>query len=187
MEEKQGRQALIRYSVLGGVILLLALVVGAAIHQAAAAKPLLFKVKYFYSPTCPNCIAVKPFIEYLQTRYGVQIEWIDVTNHSEAVEEEVEAWNITAVPTLLVLTVEGDRVGGYYYVGRIGVLDAEPFLAELMGMPPPERPYNINETRLDPMTCLQCHAQRNLSMPSTYSCDACCHKGTTSVGGLPGD
>ncbi len=139
----------------------------------------ILDVYYFYHPKCPNCIATAPYISYLEEKYNLDIRQIDVSKVSN--RELVEVWNITAVPTLIIITSRGDSSEEYRYVGRIDVPKAEPLIARLMGMPAPEKPYNINISELDPMQCLACHAQRQLPPPSTYSCTACCH--TPSNGG----
>ena len=144
-----------------------------------------FSVLYFYHPRCPNCIAVAPYVSYLAERYGVNITRYDVSTSSGA--RAAAELNVTAVPTLIIL--EGEREERF--VGRLAVTRAEYRIAELVGAPEPERPFNAS-VELDPMLCLRCHSptpeQRRLippqvlrrlnatlPPPSTYSCSYCCH------------
>ena len=143
-------------------------------------------IQYFYLPTCPNCIATEPFISYLEKKYDVKINHINVGNSSN--RKIAKHYNITGVPTLII------KSGGKYYryVGRLDVPRAEYLIANLTNQPAPERPFNANY-KLDTMQCLQCHQpteqqkkllppyvlerlNTTLPPPSTYSCTSCCHK-----------
>ena len=132
-------------------------------------------IYYFYRSTCPNCIATEPFIDYLEKEYGVEINRYEVRDPQW--RWLVDYYNITAVPTLIIQYPVDDTVKEWRFVNRLNVPKAEYIIANLTGKPEPKKPYNINMTQLDPMTCAVCHAQRQLPPPSTYSCTSCCHRG----------
>jgi len=149
-------------------VILVVLVAGCLSGQAKD------RVLYFYDPACPNCAAVEPFISYLEQKYGVKVRKINLDDPANAYL--ADKWHVDAVPTLIILTDNGTALR---YVGRVAVVEAEGEVAKIAGMPPPERPYNIQQQPIDPMSCLLCHAKRNISPPSTYSCSSCCHGGSS--------
>lgn len=145
---------------------------------------------YFYSPSCPNCIAVAPFIDYIEEEYSVDINHYDASKQVN--RQSFERYNVTAVPTLIVLDGVEQR-----FVGRYEVVEAEYLIAEMTGAKPPQHPFNTT-LQTDPAYCLKCHKpteeqkellhellppqeleslNTTLPPPSTYSCSYCCHRG----------
>jgi len=137
-------------------------------------------IDYYFDPDCPNCLAVSPYIDYLQNKYPV-----DINKHNVEKEKSFDR-NISGVPTLIV---EGQK-----FVGRQEVAKAESTIARLVGREPPERHFNTSY-QIDPAYCLNCHEatgeqkklvnrseqlkltnrEELLPPPSTYSCENCCH------------
>lgn len=143
------------------------------------------KIDYFYYPTCPNCIACSPFIDYLQVQYNISIDKHNV--HEEKEQPLAQKFNVTGVP-MLVINFKSDRT--YTFVGATKVPESEYIIANLTNSPQPERPFNTSYV-LDARTCVNCHQpteeqklinpelERNQALPppSTYSCNYCCHEG----------
>ncbi len=133
------------------------------------------KIYYFYSPTCPNCREVEPFISYLKNSTDVSFVVCNVKNfdscsdESKSVAKSVyKKLGFFGVPTAVV-EVKGNRT---VFVGKYEVLRLSEFL-ERMGYKV-ER-IEIKEKKYDVSECLNCHRERKIPPPSTFTCSYCCH------------
>ncbi|AEA47613.1 thioredoxin family protein [Archaeoglobus veneficus] len=130
------------------------------------------KVFFYYSPRCPSCVKIKPYMNLLREEVqGIKFDFCDVSNKSLCSNESL--WvakhiGLFGVPTAVF--IQGDRVAvfvGWKKVAKLGV-----YLEEL-GFEVPEVVYG--NTSYDVQECIDCHEGRGINPPSTYSCTYCCH------------
>lgn len=135
-----------------------------------------FAVYYFYLRTCPNCQAVKPYMTYLESKYTqITFHKYDLKNN-EGVKEFAFYSDMTnnprgGVPFAVLAGDEGGEMMSF--LGRIEVMELEKAICSKLGLPVPTKVYEMPAPLVE--GCKECHIERNLPMPSTYSCEYCCH------------
>jgi thiol-disulfide isomerase/thioredoxin len=126
---------------------------------------------YFFSPRCPYCVIVKPYVEELAKMDEVDFDFCNVaeawncSNESIKVADEI---NLVGIPTVVVKTNETK-----VFVGYKEVLDLGSFLREF-GLKTPEVVYQ--NVSYDVQECIECHESEGRKPPSTFNCTYCCHE-----------
>lgn len=136
---------------------------------------------YFYSPECPNCKAVKLFVESLLPeleKKRIVFAEIDVTKNdnpiyrmlAEKIAEKIGT-NFIPIPTAVV------RYEGRFhtFIGKEEVLALSDFFRLRAGTK--ALAAKLKEEPFDKETCISCHKSRNIPLPSTFNCTFCCHRG----------
>ncbi len=140
-------------------------------EKVAAEKPVVY---YFYHPRCPNCQAVEPLINYLVNSSNIEFDICNVqffsncTNESRALALAVkDKTGFFGTPTAVV------KVGQNYtvFIGKFEVMEMVKFLGNYSELPE----VKLNESTYSIKECLDCHEERGLDPPSTYTCSYCCH------------
>lgn len=163
------------------VILVIVLIIFAGLIYVMPAKPKIDKsdyssleVYYFYLETCPSCQAVKPYITYLENKYPniafqkyelMQEEGIDKFDYYSEKFNNVDR----GVPFAVLISDKEERS----FLGRIEILELEKTITEKLELPTPAKTYEVPDSMRD--DCNECHLNRNLAPPSTYTCEYCCH------------
>ncbi|NCO84433.1 MAG: hypothetical protein COS28_01020 [Nitrospirae bacterium CG02_land_8_20_14_3_00_44_33] len=150
-------------------------------QNRAASKMEIF---YFYSPECPNCKEVKPFIESLRDELKKK-----KTKFVELNVKEHEGWNpiykflaqkisqkintdFIPLPTATVR----HRERFYTFIGKDEIINhLNDFLLSHAGIK--KITARLNKQSLNVAECISCHTARNLPPPSTLNCTFCCHRG----------
>jgi len=135
------------------------------------------KVFYYHSPTCPSCTKVKPYMDELKKCEGIEFDFCDVTNFNSCSEDSqqlIKNVNPIGVPFVVVQVKEDDEVMDQKtYVGWKNITEVGDYLAKL-GIQIPK--ICLAGDCRSIQECVNCHNQRGLAPPSTFSCSYCCHR-----------
>ncbi len=101
-----------KYYAAAAVVVLGVLLLGAALPTPLAYHDAASPVKYFYSPSCAACLAVKPTLEKLAAE-GYFVNALDVLRNESLWEE----YSLEGTPTWLA--ANGDRIIGVQGEARL--------------------------------------------------------------------
>ncbi len=138
---------------------------------------------YFYSPTCPNCIAIEPYMEYMINKSMLKYVLCNVKEFENCSKDSKKIGRVVAVelykktgvlsiptPTLVILEGKNATV----FLGRDQVSHMDKYLYEK---------YNLTtffikfgDKVYKPSDCIDCHVSKGLGEPSSFTCSACCHR-----------
>lgn len=136
----------------------------------------LITLHYFYLRTCPNCQAVKPYMTYIENKYPeVTFHKYDLKNNEGGIEFSFYSHKLDnpsgGVPFAVLVGDDGREMTSF--LGRVEVMELEKAITTKLKLPAPTKNYEVPEIMVE--GCKECHVAKNLPMPSTYSCDFCCH------------
>lgn len=161
------------------VLLAALLIVGCAgdekVKSESQAKNQTVKVFFYFSPTCPSCIKIKPYMDLMRREVkDVNFDFCNVSNFKACTNESkwlAKHIRLMGVPTAVLMYGSNVTVlVGWKDVGKLG-----DYLQEF-GIATPSIVYG-NES-YDVQDCIKCHNQKGLAPPSTYNCTHCCHYGS---------
>ncbi len=156
------------------LLILAAVVLGCAGEKVEKRKENV-TIYYFYSPTCPNCQAVEPYIDYLMNSTDVNFVLCNVKEFDNCTNESIELakaiyskQGFFGVPTAVV------KYRGNYtvFIGKYDVLKLSEFL-EKLGYSVPK--IEISDKKIDAAKCVECHERRGIPPPREMNCSYCCH------------
>ncbi len=138
---------------------------------------------YFYSPTCPNCIAIESYMDYMINKSMLKYvlcnvkEFENCSKDSKKIGRAVatelyKKTGVLSIPTPTLVILEGKNAT--VFLGRDQVSRHDEYLYEK---------YNLTtffirfgEKVYKPSDCINCHLAKGLKEPSRFTCTACCHK-----------
>ena len=131
------------------------------------------QVFFFYSPYCPHCQEVKPYMRLLREKLGREVEFhfcnVAKWNCSPESLEIAKKYPFEWIPTVIVIA--NGKV--YKLTGTTQVLKLGEILKKYGINPPPvvfeNKTYSVEE-------CIGCHEERNIPPPTNFTCDHCCHR-----------
>ncbi len=132
------------------------------------------KVYYYFSPRCPNCIAVDPLINFLKNNSSIKFDICNVDDFKNCTNESKEiAYMVKkklgffGTPIAVVFSNGKTKI----FIGKYQVLNMVKYLSNSTKLPE----VSLNNSRFSVKDCIECHEKRNISPPSHYSCTYCCH------------
>jgi thiol-disulfide isomerase/thioredoxin len=132
------------------------------------------KVYFYYSPNCPSCQQVMPYMNLLSSEVKeVKFDFCNVKsveNCSIGSIAILNAVKLKYIPTAVVRA--GESV--YVLVGSDEVLRLSELLEE-HGIAAPDAVYK--NTTYNVEECIACHEKMKIPPPSRYRCTYCCHMG----------
>ncbi len=145
------------------------------------------EIYYFFSPDCPNCNEVQPFINELRPELlKKKVRFIPLnTKDSENWDaiykylafkiSEKLGTDYLPTPTAII------RFKGRFYtlIGKNEVLQMNDFLHLRAGTRLVKAALRDQKFRIE--ECIGCHEARNLPPPSAYNCTFCCHRGSKKI------
>jgi len=140
------------------------------------------EVFYYYSPDCPNCSSVRPFVDELKGELAKKkIKFVELN------VKEPFSWNpiyrllaekiVAALKTdFIPIPTASVRFRGRFRtaIGKEEVLHLNDFFHQYAGTR--LLTAKLNEQAFKIEDCLACHKARNLPPPSTLNCTFCCHR-----------
>jgi thiol-disulfide isomerase/thioredoxin len=109
--------------------LILSLLLGLLTLQAIPAEEEKYTFLYFYTPNCPSCQEIAPFIDYLKEEYNVPIYAYNMRNpvgYRYGVQHDARY-----VPLLIIQIERGDEKEFKRYQGVDEIKEAESDIAEI--------------------------------------------------------
>ncbi len=151
------------------------LLIGLALLVAACVQHANEKVSvyFYYSPTCPWCKMVMPYVQQLNES-GVDIIFCNVAklnNCSNEAKKVAKEAKLRGVPTAVAVNETGIVK---VFVGAYEVAELGEFLKEY-GYKVTTN-YEVRGLNYTVKDCIECHAKKRLPPPSTYTCSSCCHQ-----------
>ena len=130
-------------------------------------------VYFYYSPNCPWCKYVKPYMELLKSKASdVRFEFCNVEdfeNCSIDAKRLAEDIKLKYIPTIIIKNSDTIILTGAYEVLKIGkILRGYGYDVSVN--------FSINGLDYSVKDCISCHVKMNLK-PPVYNCSYCCHKG----------
>ncbi len=154
---------------------ILVLLVLTALLACCVAEKHRVEVYFYYSPYCPHCRAVEPYMKLLKEKLGDEVEFYfcnvnDPRNCSKKAIDVARRYPFEWIPTVIVFA-DGKvyRLTGTDQVLRLGDILKE------YGINPP--PAKLGKESFSVEYCIRCHEERGLPPPSNFTCDRCCHRG----------
>ena len=131
------------------------------------------RVYFFYSPSCPACRMVKPYMYLLKEKVkDVHFDFCNVNDPKNCSKDSIMVAHMHPfeyIPTVIVIA--GDNVTmltGSYEVLKLGKI------LESYGIKTPKVVFENVSYSVD--ECISCHEKRHIPPPSNFSCSYCCHK-----------
>jgi len=151
------------------LVLLLAL---SLLFVCCSEKPEI-KVYFYYSPKCPACRMVKPYMNLLKEKVkDVKFDFCNVYDLKNCSNESIAVahkYPFMYIPTVIVIAGNDvTKLTGSYEVLRLGKI------LESHGIKTPKIVFENISYSVD--ECISCHEERNIPPPSNFSCSYCCHK-----------
>ncbi len=109
--------------------LIITLLVGFMTLQEIPADEETYAFMYFYTPDCPACDQIEPFIDYLRQEYSVLIYAFNMRNPvglQYGMQHEIRY-----VPTLIIQIDRGEEREFKRYENIDQIREAEPFIADI--------------------------------------------------------
>ncbi len=112
--------------------LILSLLLGILMLQEIPADEDKYAIMYFYTPNCPSCQEIGPFIDYLKEEYNVPIYSYNMRNpvgYQYGVQHDARY-----VPLLIIQIERGDDKEFKRYEGVEEIKEAESYVAEMSSL-----------------------------------------------------
>ncbi len=129
------------------------------------------EIFYYYSPKCPACRMVKPYMELLKENVrDVRFYFCNVYgNCSEESVEIAKKYPFQYIPTVILIAGNDVvKLTGCYEVLKLGEI-LKSYGIETPKVVMDNVSYSVDE-------CIKCHERRGLPPPTNFSCSYCCHK-----------
>jgi thiol-disulfide isomerase/thioredoxin len=141
-------------------------------NDQASSQTAEAKVFFYFSPTCPSCVKIKPYMDLMRGEVEeVNFDFCNVSNFKACTNESqwvAKHIGLMGVPTVVLMY--GNNVTvlvGWRNVAKLG-----NYLQEI-GIDTPDVVYGSKN--YDVQDCIKCHEERGIAPPSTYNCTYCCH------------
>lgn len=109
--------------------LILSLLLGFMATPELQAEEPTYAIMYFYTPDCPACLEVEPFIDYLQEEYSVRIYAYNMRN-PVGLQYGLQH-HVRYVPLLIIQIERGEEKELKRYEGVENIIEAESKIAEI--------------------------------------------------------
>ncbi len=131
------------------------------------------KVYFFYSPKCPACRMVKPYMKLLREKVkGVHFDFCNVNDPKNCSRNSImvaHMYPFEYIPTVILIVGNNvTKLTGSYEVLKLGKI------LESYGIKTPEVVFGNVSYSVD--ECIRCHEERHIPPPSNFTCSHCCHK-----------
>lgn len=130
------------------------------------------RVYFYYSPKCPACRMVKPYMNLLKEKVeGVKFDFCNVNDLKNCSNDSIAVahrYPFMYIPTVIVIAENITKLTGSYEVLKLGKI------LESYGIKTPEVVFENVSYSVD--ECIKCHEERNIPPPSNFTCDHCCHR-----------
>ncbi len=117
--------------------LILSLLFGLLTLQEIPAEEEKYAIMYFYTPNCPSCQEIGPFIDYLKEEYNVPIYLYNMRNpvgYRYGVQH-----NARYVPLLIIQIERGDEKEFKRFEGVEEIKEAESHIEEISKIIEPDK------------------------------------------------
>ncbi len=115
------------------IYLIFSIFLGVMVVQEKPAEEETYIFMYFYTPDCPACDQIEPFIDYLREEYAIRIYAYNMRNPvglQYGIQHEIRY-----VPTLIIQIDRGDEREFKRYENIDQIREAEQFFAEIIKKP----------------------------------------------------
>jgi thiol-disulfide isomerase/thioredoxin len=140
------------------------------------------EVYYYYSPDCPNCQSVRPFVDELKEELTKKkIKFVELNVKETHLWNPIYRWLaqkiISTIKTdFIPIPTAAVRFRGRFHTafGKEEVLYLNDFFHQYAGTR--LLTAKLNKLSFSMSECLDCHKARKIPPPSTFNCTFCCHR-----------
>ncbi len=153
------------------------LLVGCSEQKLPNQKPKTSKngkieVFFYYSPNCPACRMVEPYMNLLKEKVrDVRFYFCNVNDLKNCSKESIAVarmYRFRYIPTVIVLAGNVTELTGCYEVLRLGEI-LESYGIKTPNVVFENVSYSVEE-------CIKCHEEKRIPPPSSFNCSYCCHR-----------
>jgi thiol-disulfide isomerase/thioredoxin len=111
------------------MFLICSVLLGLTAMQDVPVEEETYAFMYFYTPDCPACDQIEPFIDYLREEYAIRIYSYNLRNPvglQYGMQHEIRY-----VPTLIIQIDKGEEREFKRYENIDQIRKAEPFIADI--------------------------------------------------------